>query len=65
MFGFNYKYKINPDKGIITLRPSKGLTAASLAPYAIFAALVGYQYVRELLNDKQFNQNTDNTPEKE
>ena len=55
MFGFNYKYKIKPDKGIITLRPSKGLTAASLAPYAIFAALVGYQYVRELIETKKLN----------
>ena len=53
MFGFNYKYKINPEKEIITLRPTKGLMAAILLPYVLFWGVIGAVALRDKIESEK------------
>jgi hypothetical protein len=36
MFGYNYKYQLSPDKGIIKLKPTMGTYAKAYAPFMVF-----------------------------
>jgi len=64
MFGYKYKFKMDPTKEIITLKPTMGTYAKAFGPVVVFWALIGVLAGVQARQDKKYDE-TVNTLDEE